>query len=304
MQNTEQFEQITDKHFLDSLEKNIALIRFNPNREVEYVNDLFAQTIGYKKTEMIGMNHKMFCFPEFSNSPAYSRFWSNLLSGKSFQDKIERRHATGKTIWLEATYMPIFSADGSKVIGVSKIATDITNRNSMTLQLAENLKEMAAILHDKSIKGRADSLALLENIQQIDEVAAINQLNLQHLQKEAETITNVVKTIRDIAAQTNLLALNATIEAARAGEHGRAFNVVAKEVRNLSDKVSQSIGEVKSNVDGIIEKIDIVASSMDSITAKVHSSSNQIQQTTDGFFEITKTAETLENNTSNFLTKI
>lgn len=304
MRSAEQFEQITDKHFLESLEKNIAIIRFNTNREVEYVNDLFAQTIGYKKEEMIGMNHKMFCFPDFTDSPAYSRFWSNLLCGKNFQDKIERRHATGKTIWLEATYMPIFSSDGRKVIGVSKIATDITNRNSMTLQLAENLKDMTEMLYEKSLNGREDSLALLENIQHINEITTINQLSLQQLQKEAESITNVVKTIREIAAQTNLLALNATIEAARAGEHGRAFNVVAKEVRNLSDRVSQSIGEVKSNVEGIIEKINIVATSMDSITEKVHSSSNQIQQTTDGFIEITKTAETLEKNTSNLLTKI
>lgn len=304
MRITEQIEQVTDQHFLKSLEKNIAIIRFNTKREVEYVNDLFAQTMGYKAVDMIGMNHQSLCFPEFSNSPGYSRFWGNVLSGKSFQDKVERLHATGKSIWLEATYMPIFSSTSRKVIGVSKIAFDITERNNMTYQLAENLKDMSEILYDKSQSGRIDSLALLENIHHINEATTINQANLQNLQKEADSITSVVKTIRDIAAQTNLLALNATIEAARAGEHGRAFNVVAKEVRNLSDKVSESISEVKSNVEGIVEKINLVATSIDSITEQVHSSSTQIQQTANKFIEITETAETLEKNASHFLTKL
>ncbi|WP_431028725.1 methyl-accepting chemotaxis protein [Lysinibacillus sp. LZ02] len=305
MNNTRHTELVTDQHIMKALEKNLAIIHFNTNKEVEYVNDQFAKTVGYNASEMIGMNHRMFCFPEFADSPAYTRFWNELLKGKSYQDKIERRHASGKTIWLEATYMPIFSSEGyRKVIGVSKIATDITERNNTVLALASNLKDMSEVLNEKSQIGRQDSMTLLQNIQQIEAATAQNQKSLKELQQEAESITTVVKTIREIAAQTNLLALNAAIEAARAGEHGRGFDVVAKEVRHLSDKVSQSIGEVKTNVEGIIEKIDAVASSIESITSNVQASSQQIEQTTEGFTEIAKTAASLDQSTSSFLTKI
>ncbi|MFJ8515887.1 methyl-accepting chemotaxis protein [Lysinibacillus xylanilyticus] len=292
--------QVTDELVVLAIERNIAIIRFDMNHKVAYVNELFAKTLGYKVEEMIGKDHKDFCLPEFVNSIEYGKFWRNLAAGNSYQDKIERMDASGNRIWLEATYMPVFANNSSKVLGVSKIATNITERQNEIVSVADTLKVMSKELHSRSEAGIQNSEDLLETVNEVSQESADNVRNLAQLQKQAESIKGIVKTIQEIASQTNLLALNAAIEAARAGEYGRGFDVVAKEVRKLSARVEQSISEVKDNVEGIEREIGKVTESITRIAEKVKKTNGQINVTTNDFAEIATAAEALDEQSRHF----
>lgn len=293
--------EVTDDLVFQAIERNVAIIRFDLDRKVAYVNELFAKVMGYSIEEMIGKHHKDLCFPEFSNSVNYERFWRHLFLGKSYQDKIERMGANGNSIWLEATYMPVFANNSSKVIGVAKIATNITERQKTIVNEADNLKQMATELHNRSEAGITNSRDLLLTIKQISKESEENMRNLVQLQNQAESIKGIVKTIQDIASQTNLLALNAAIEAARAGEFGRGFDVVAKEVRKLSVRVEQSISEVKDNIEGIVLEVEQVTEGIKRVSENVEKSNVQINITTEDFVEITSTAEALDDRSNQFI---
>jgi methyl-accepting chemotaxis protein len=64
----------------------------------------------------------------------------------------------------------------------------------------------------------------------------------------------VVDKIDQVQETTRILALNAGIVAARAGEHGRAFGVVAKEVKALSDLSSDSVDKVRGIMAAVSER--------------------------------------------------
>ena len=96
---------------------------------------------------------------------------------------------------------------------------------------------------------------------------------MDKIQQQSEAISQVIKSIEDIAFQTNILALNAAIEAARAGEAGKGFAVVADEVRNLASKSAEFANNTR----------DLIASTIEA----VHNGSEIATQTADTLRRVT-----------------
>lgn len=71
----------------------------------------------------------------------------------------------------------------------------------------------------------------------------------------AQRLARFIGQIQDVAEQTNILALNASIEAARAGDAGRAFGVVAREVRKLSNRSTDLAKTIQDDVETVFAKL-------------------------------------------------
>lgn len=290
----EKKDVVTDALVIKAMETSLAMIRFDLDRRVTYVNEVFAQTMGYTVAEMYGMQHQQFCFNEFVNSPEYEAFWSSIFNGASFQDKIERKDAKGNSVWLEATYMPVYDEWNQNILGVSKIATNITTRQNNVSAVVNELKTMSHDLNEHADIGIERSRELMSSITYISEVSTQNRATLTHLQEQARSIQGVVKTIREIASQTQLLALNAAIEAAHAGEYGRGFDIVAKEVRKLSAMVENSINEIRDSVNGITKEITNISGGTQKVEGYVERSQQQIEVALNDFTTIAASAHLLD----------
>lgn len=299
MNMTKSTQVLDEGAVLAAIESSLAMIEFDTNGTVLWTNENFAKTMGYEVDEMVNLSHKQFCKPEFVNSSRYDEHWRNLRQGKIFQSKIERVTKSGDIIWLEATYSPVKDEYGN-VTAVVKTATDITERENNTIEVASQLQQMAQELKNRGDKGISKSEELVAMTKQLVAESQENLEVFETLKVKTKSIEGIVKTIRDIASQTNLLALNAAIEAARAGEHGRGFNVVAGEVRKLSDNVQESIKEVKGHMDGITEEIKRIAEVTQRSQKGFSDSQEMIKQAIEEFSEIGIAARQLDSQAKEF----
>lgn len=283
-----------------AVDKNLALISFNTQHKVIYVNSNFARTLNYKQNEMIGMDHSSLCFPSFAGSPEYLTFWKNLLNGKNYQDKIERKNKQGESVWLEATYMPIYDAADQNVIGVLKVATDITQREKQIRDFTRELSEMAAELNAQSTEGNSKNNELINEIDKIETYSNENTEKLTVLQTQAKQIRGIVDVIKQISDQTNILAINAAIEGAHAGDTGRGFIVVAKELQKLSDQVKQSIKEVEKQASSIISSVDEMTQGTQTVQKNVHESRENVASAVQSFKDIARAANALDKHSNQY----
>ena len=232
-----------NQSLIDAISRSMAVIEFTPQGQILNANDNFLRTVQYTREEIIGQHHSMFCHRSEVESPAYKAFWVSLNRGEFHSHRFERKNKYGKTLFLEASYNPIFDTHG-RLYKVVKFASDITEQVS-TLRTAADSAHATSVQNDAC--ARKGSQVVQQTVQIIEAMSHdLNQAaqSIDAVSKQSDIIGAIVQTIRSIAEQTNMLALNAAIEAARAGEHGRGFAVVADEVRSLAARTSQATVEI------------------------------------------------------------
>ena len=155
------------------------------------------------------------------------------------------------------------SDQNAQISGI--VAAAATQADSNVQTVAAAAEELAA--SSSEIARQIDSVAKKASMAASD--AQVTRESVHELNVLADSIGEVIGTIKDIADQTNLLALNATIEAARAGEAGKGFAVVADEVKKLANETAQKTEEIDQRVARIQEAIRNSVQAMEKIIDNV-----------------------------------
>lgn len=241
---------------MQAIRKSQAVIEFRMDGTILTANQNFLDALGYTMGEIKDRHHSMFVDPSERAGAAYGEFWASLNRGTYQAAEYRRIGKGGRSIWIQASYNPIFDLNG-KPFKVVKYATDITAQaearmkaeraRSLIESVAAGSEEMNASIREISetmVKSRQTAESAVRQVESAD-------VQAQRLTSAAHAMGGIVGLIGDITGQINLLALNATIESARAGEAGRGFAVVASEVKNLANQAKQATDKIGSEIEAL-----------------------------------------------------
>lgn len=159
--------------------------------------------------------------------------------------------------------------EASRAIQESLTAIEQVTKGSQ--RVAENVQktvDRAQAIQFLVKKAAEDIERLIEGVNKASAKNEESARLIAQLEKQAENIGDIIKTVGGIADQTNLLALNAAIEAARAGDHGRGFAVVADEVRVLAETSEKAANDIREVVNQIQQEVKIVVDAINGAAAK------------------------------------
>ncbi|RBY79496.1 PAS domain-containing methyl-accepting chemotaxis protein [Blastococcus sp. TF02A-26] len=121
-----------------AIDRAQAVIEFDLDGMVLAANANFLDALGYTLAEVRGKHHRIFCDPAYAATDEYRQFWQTLGSGDFHSGEYRRLGKTGKEIWIQATYNPIFDQEG-KPFKVVKYAVDVTAAKLRTAEAAARI---------------------------------------------------------------------------------------------------------------------------------------------------------------------
>jgi methyl-accepting chemotaxis protein len=185
----------------------------------------------------------------------------NDVLGNAFARMIENLREQTRQLIEGANVLG--SAASEIVAATTQLASSATESATAVSETTATVEEVRQTAHMASQKAKAvaDGAQRASQISQggrkSTEEAGIGMVRIRQqmeaiatsmirLNEQGLTIGQIIATVEDLAAQSNLLAVNAAIEAAKAGEHGKGFNVVALEVKSLSEQSRQATNQVRT----------------------------------------------------------
>ena len=86
---------------LNAFSRSQAIISFKPDGTILEANENFCKVVGYRREEIIGKHHRIFCDASYTSSEEYRQFWARLGRGEYDSSSYKRLRKDGDTVHTE-----------------------------------------------------------------------------------------------------------------------------------------------------------------------------------------------------------
>lgn len=169
---------------------------------------------------------------------------------------------------------------------ITNSLSDFSEKVSVVKQNVHSISEDVSVINDKSTMGTKNIEQLNNGIISVNDSFDKFSISIEYIQGDMKNVNEITNIINGISEQINILAFNAAIEAAAAGDAGRGFNVIAEEVRKLSDKSKQSAQNISRIIDRLMKIINKVVEESSNMDSELEKQKNIIYNASASFSEI------------------
>lgn len=228
---------------VSAIDKAQAVVEFDMHGVLLTANENFLAVMGYDLADLQGEHHRVLCDDDYASSLEYRKFWQKLNRGEFDCGRYKRIGNHGKTVWIQATYNPIFGLDG-KPVKVVKFATDITEQ-----------VRLEADVEQKATADRRKVAMLLEQVERASRGDLTGAIDVEGNEPIDQLAAGVAKMITDLRGLISHVVGEAGKLSASAGTIAERSNVVAGGAQALGATVE----EMNASVDGLTASITTIA---------------------------------------------
>jgi methyl-accepting chemotaxis protein len=214
---------------LNAINSTYAFIEFDRQGNILGANDIFLETMGYNRNQLIGQHHRIFAHASYANSSEYQVFWEQLRQGITQKGDYLRVTRSGQEIWLNSTYTPVKNEKG-EVVKVMKLGTNITN-------FAVGFRASTQFI-DELKKGNLEAKLDLHGVNLEGDIAKVAQ-DLEALSQTMKGVINEVNRVVNIAGKEGQLRERLVLN----GVQG-AWKELGDSLNSLLSNVSEPVLEI------------------------------------------------------------
>lgn len=173
---------------------------------------------------------------------------------------------------------------------------DVHNKIEVTEKQILDLNTEVKKFEEALTENQDNMNAMTAQLKSVSQMITDANEVFQAMEQQMTEVANVTEQLNTISFSTTLLSLNATIEAARAGKAGAGFEVVATEMKELSDNSNMFCDQVTDVVNQLLKQVEETSKQFQSSTKALEHSEGTMLELQDSFVRLKEQFSSLYSN--------